>query len=151
MTLRLALAWIHLLALGIGLGAVWVRAGASRRLARASTDYHVRARVLTADSWWGIAAVLWLVTGLWRLFGNTEKSTVYYLANRVFYAKMGLFLIVLLVELWPMITLMRWRLGKSQPSADRASRIATISYIEALLIAAIVLAAVAMARGLGAH
>ena len=150
-SLRVVLAWIHLLALGIGLGAVGARAAAARRLSRNPTDADLRSRVLGPDNWWGIAAVLWLLTGLWRLFGSTEKSTAYYLANDIFYAKMGMFLAVLMVELWPMITLIRWRMRKAQPSAETAKRIAVISYVEAALIAAIALAAVSMARGLGAR
>jgi putative membrane protein len=35
--------------------------------------------VFTADSFWGIAALLWIVTGLWRAFGGLEKGSDYYL------------------------------------------------------------------------
>ena len=150
MSLRVVLAWIHILALGIGLGAAWARAGAARRLSRNPSNFDLRSRVLGPDNWWGIAALLWLVTGLWRLLGSTEKSTSYYLANHIFYAKMGMFLVVLLAELWPMITLIRWRRGKAVPSTETAKRIAAISYVEAVLVAAIALAAVSMARGFGA-
>ena len=64
---RWLLAAIHLLALGIGLGAVWVRA----RALRGSPDESALRRALTADGVWGLAALLWLSTGLWRLFGET--------------------------------------------------------------------------------
>ncbi len=151
MVLRLFLAWLHLIALGIGLGAVWVRARAACQASRHTADDRAVARLLAADSWWGVAALLWLATGLWRLFGSVEKSTAYYLSNHVFYAKMGLFAIILLLELWPMITLIRWRLGKAEPTRDVARRIATISYVESVLVIAMVLAAVSMARGLGAR
>jgi hypothetical protein len=49
MTIRWLLAAAHLLALGIGLGAVWARGRALRGLLDASG---VR-RVLSADTWWG--------------------------------------------------------------------------------------------------
>jgi putative membrane protein len=143
--LRLILAGTHLLALGIGLGAVWARA----RLLGASLDSVTLKRALVADSWWGVAAVLWLATGLWRLFAATEKSTLYYMNNHVFFAKMGLFVLVFLLELWPMITLIRWRSRALRPDGATAKRIATISYIECVLVIAIVFAAVAMARGYG--
>lgn len=144
--LRLVLAWSHLLALGIGFGAVWTRA----RTLGGAFDSRAVKRAFVADSWWGIAAALWLATGLWRLFAQTEKSTSYYLSNHVFYAKMGLFAVVFLIELWPMITLIRWRRGVA-PDARAARRIATLSYLECVLVAAIVFAAVAMARGYGAR
>ena len=64
MILRLLVAWLHLLALPIGLGAVWARSRALR-VVRSSADLP---RVFSADSVWGIAAALWLVTGLMRVF-----------------------------------------------------------------------------------
>jgi putative membrane protein len=150
MTLRLILAWLHLIALGIGLGAVWGRARAASLLSRNATDDRLRRRVLAPDSWWGVAAVLWLATGLWRFLGGSEKPMDYYLSNHVFYLKMGLFVLVLLLEIWPMITLMGWRSGRTKPTTRAAGRIALISYLESLLVVTMVLAAVAMARGFGA-
>lgn len=151
--LRLTLAWLHLLALGIGLGAVIYRGSALREIPAAGALQ----RAFRADALWGMAALLWLATGLWRLFGATEKSVQFYMTNHAFFAKMGLFLAILLLEIWPMVTLIRWRkaLGAGGPPetvADPAAakRIAIISHVEALLVVMIVFAAVAMARGYGA-
>ncbi len=150
MVLRLALAWLHLLALGIGLGAVYTRA---RSLSERPLITSAVRRAFVADTWWGVAAILWIGTGLWRLLGNTEKGTSYYLHNHVFFLKMGLFIFVLTLEVWPMISLIRWRkLGSGegwQPDEATASRIVKISYLELGLIIGIVLAAVTMARGFG--
>ena len=150
--LRLVLAWLHLLALGIGLGAVIYRGSALREIPAAGALQ----RVFRSDALWGISALIWLVTGLWRLFGETEKSVQYYMTNHVFFAKMGLFVLVLLLELWPMVTLMRWRrahgsatVAGSVADPATAKRLAMISHIEALLIVMIVFAAVTMARGFG--
>src|SRR5215210_3226950 len=95
--LRIALAAIHLLALGVGLGAVWARARAF--------DGAAARRAFAADTWWGVAASLWISTGLWRLLAGTEKATSYYLSNHVFFAKMGFLAAILLLELWPIVTL----------------------------------------------
>jgi putative membrane protein len=144
--LRLLLAGTHLLALGIGLGAVWARSRALRGI----VDNAALRRAFAADAWWGIAAVLWLATGLTRLFAATEKSVDYYLRNPLFHVKMGLFVLVLLLEIWPMITLIRWRraLGRNQTTAfGAAHRIARISTIEAFIIVIIVFVAAALARG----
>lgn len=146
MLLRLTLATLHLLALGIGLGAVYARGRALRE--RPSPDSLRRA--FAADSWWGAAAFLWLSTGAWRALASTEKATAYYLQNPVFHAKLGLFVLVFLLELWPMITLIRWRRGA--PASDAvARRIASISMIEAAIVIVIVTLAAAMARGVGAR
>ncbi|HUF29026.1 MAG TPA: DUF2214 family protein [Gemmatimonadaceae bacterium] len=144
--MRIAFAALHLLALGIGLGAVWSRAGALR----GTLDSIGMRRVFSADAWWGVSAVLWLVTGLARLFMGVEKSTAYYMTNPLFHAKMGLFLLILLLEIWPMIVLIRWRRLIARDAAvdtAPASRLATVSTVEALLVVVIVFVAVAMARG----
>ena len=145
--LRLALAALHLLALGIGLGAVLDRAAALRE----PLDGRTLRRAFRADALWGAAAALWLATGLWRLFAGTEKATGYYMQNHVFYAKMGLFLLVFALELWPMVTLVRWRRRPSAADQGAARRIAAISRVQALVVIGIVVAAVAMARGYGAR
>jgi len=105
--LRWILASLHLLALPIGLAAVWQHA----RALRGSLDNAGIRRVLGADTWWGVAAVLWLSTGLWRWLGGIEKARDYYLTQPMFYAKLGLFVLLLLLELWPMVTFVRWRAG----------------------------------------
>lgn len=152
--LRIALAAIHLLALGFGLGAVIARGTALRE----SPSNAALRRAFRSDSTWGIAAILWIGTGLWRLLAGIEKPTGFYLKNPVFHAKMGLFLIILLLEAWPMITLIRWRRSFSAgESAERlmassgaGRRIATLSHIEALVVVLMVFVASALARGLGA-
>jgi len=148
MTLRLVLAAVHLLALGIGLGAVWSRARALRGMPDAGD---IR-RAIVADSWWGAAFALWLVTGLWRLLGSVEKPVGYYMDNHFFFMKMGFLGLILILEIWPIVTLMRWRrelaAGRT-PDTSASGKIGTISMLETALVIAMVGAAAAMARGLG--
>jgi putative membrane protein len=152
--LRISLAVLHLLALGIGFGAVINRALV---LGEMPSESSLR-RAFRHDTMWGIAAGFWIVTGLWRLIAGTEKPQGYYLVNHIFFAKMGLLVIILVLEIWPMIVLIRWRsaLGKGRPVAEFAStrvarRIARISAVQAVLVACMVVAAVMMARGYGAN
>jgi putative membrane protein len=152
--LRIALATIHLLALALGLGAVFTRSAAlhSRPLTTRDTR-----RAFKADAYWGIAALLWLVTGAWRLLGQTEKATSYYYGNIAFTAKMACFLAIVLLELYPMITLSRWRKAARRggdgwrPDEGVARRIASIGHLEALVVIAMVVLATSMARGYGAR
>ena len=148
--LRLLLAWIHLLALAIGVGGAWSRARALRSYVRDADDTRALRRAYTGDAWWGIAAALWLTTGLWRLLGHTEKSTSYYVSNQPFRVKIVLFVGVVSLELWPMVTLTKWRGRKVEPNPRDARRMEIISYVECAIVIAIVLAAVSMARGFGA-
>jgi putative membrane protein len=151
MMLRWLLAAFHLLALGIGLGAVWARARALRSPLEIRENLQ---RVFLADSLWGVAAFLWISTGLWRLLAGLEKGTSYYLQNHLFLTKMALLVLVLALEVRPMVTLIRWRkIAATGVPGDfqAAGRLATISRIQVWLIVLMVFAATAMARGLGAR
>lgn len=148
MMVRWIVAALHLIALGIGLGAVVSRG----RALGGRLDPEGLKRVFIADNLWGLAAVLWISTGLARAFGGLEKGADYYLENPAFHAKMGLLALVLLLEIWPMATLIRWRLRRRRGAAidgRRGGAFAIISYIQAALVALMVLAATAMARGIG--
>ena len=119
--LRWLLAALHLLALGIGLGAIWVRA----RGLRSELDVQALRRVFNADALWGAAALLWISTGLWRLFGSLEKVTGYYLQNHMFLTKMGLLLVILVgaglagANLLAMLLLLWRRSRRGTPFGDR--------------------------------
>jgi putative membrane protein len=95
---------------------------------------------------------LWIGTGLPRAFGGFEKGSAYYLHNHLFWAKMGLLALILILELSPMVTLVRWRiqLGRGQqPDTHSAARFAWISFLQAVLVVLMILAATAMTRGYG--
>jgi putative membrane protein len=148
MLFRWLLASLHLLALGIGLAAVWTRGRALHGL----LDKTGLQRVFLADTFWGVAAVLWIATGLLRAFAGFEKGTAYYLQNDAFLLKMILLGLILALEVWPMVTLIRWRiqLGRGQqPDTTAAAALARISLVQTILVILMVLAATAMARGYG--
>ena len=139
---------LHLLGLGIGLGSVWVRGQALR----GPLDANALSRVFKADGWWGGAAFIWLSTGLVRLLTSLEKGPAYYFQNSFFHAKLALFVLILMLEIMPMVTLIRWRKAVKQgnaPDTSRARAMARISTVQAILVVLIVFAAAGMARGLG--
>ena len=142
------LAAVHLLALGIGFGAVWGRAAALR----GELDRDGLRRVFRSDTWWGVAGLLWILTGLLRAFGGFEKGTTYYLENHLFWGKM-LFLVILLgIEIYVGIGLTRWRAKAKRnetPDLPVAGRYATLSVVQAGLVVSMLLAATAMTRGFG--
>ncbi len=148
MILRWLIASIHLLGLVVAVVAVFTRARALGRARDAATARPA----LTADNWWALSAILLLSTGLWRLLGGLEKGTAYYLANPLFHAKLGIFALVIILELWPLRALMGWRRalrGSREIDVDRASTFARISYLQMALVVVMVFLATAMARGLG--
>ena len=148
MFIRWIFAAAHLLTFGLGLVAILSRSRALRETTR-PTDLK---KVFAADNLWGLAALLWLGTGLARVFGEMEKGSAYYGANWVFWLKMVLFGLIFVLEIWPMTTLIRWRIQtarRQEPNLAPAQTFANIGRIQAVLLVLIVLAATAMARGYG--
>ena len=54
-----------------------------RALARPLDEAGLR-RLFLADTMWGVAALLWISTGLVRAFGGLEKGSEFYLASPLF-------------------------------------------------------------------
>ncbi len=140
---------LHLLGLAIGLGAVFSRGRALRRVA--AGDDRAVGSVLAADNFWGISALLLIGTGLTRLFAGLDKAPDFYLYNWLFRIKMGLFGLILALETTPMIAFIRWRvaLGRgAAPDISRAAAFVRLNDAETALVVVIPFAAAMMARGL---
>ncbi|WP_122506442.1 DUF2214 family protein [Pseudomonas atacamensis] len=141
------LAAIHLFAFALAFWAALTRGTAFRKLSAGTGEVK---RVLLADNLWGLSALTLLITGAMRAFGGYEKASDYYLHQPLFHLKMTLFLLILLMELAPMITLIKWRIASSRGVAldsGRAKLYARISHVEALLLILMMVAATGMARG----
>jgi putative membrane protein len=156
MLVRWCLAAIHLLAFGLALASVFGRARALRQLDPASSVSANSARlkqVFRADNIWGVAALILLVTGATRAFGGFEKGSAYYLHEPLFQLKMAALVLILLIEIFPMIALIKWRMAVTGGMAidlGKARRFAAMSDAEAGLIILIVIAASGIARGIWA-
>ena len=147
MSLKYLFAALHLVALAIGIAAVYGRWRALRRV-KSTVDLP---DVFHADNWYGIAVLIWLITGLMRAFGGMEKGTDYYLGSHWFLGKMALFVIVFLLEIYPMITLIRWRRSLKKGGLVELGLVpalARLTLIELPLLIVMVFMAAAMARGL---
>ncbi|MGH7386433.1 MAG: DUF2214 family protein [Candidatus Rokuibacteriota bacterium] len=139
---------LHLLALAIGLPAVFLRG----RALKGALDADGLRRLLAADNVWGVAAALWIVTGLLRAFGGLEKGTEFYLRSPLFWTKMALLVVVLLLEIRPMVTFIRWRsrLGRGQTvDTSPARALYTLNHIQLAVVVVMVFVASLMARGVG--
>jgi putative membrane protein len=144
------LSTFHLFALAIGVPGVVLRGVALRGLEKG--DESAFPRLFAADAAWGVAALLWLGTGLARAFGPFEKSSAYYLHSGPFLIKMGLYVAIVLIEIWPMITFIRWRVARAkQQPIDRSivPRLRLLNDLEVVLTLAIPFCASLMARGVG--
>ena len=139
---------LHLLALALGLPSVYLRG----RALKGPLDRDGIRRLLAADTVWGIAAALWIATGLLRAFGSLEKGSQFYLQSPLFWTKMALFVTVIILEIWPMLTFIRWRgaLRRGEmPDTSRARALYLVNHVEMGLVVLIVFVASFMARGFG--
>lgn len=140
---------LHFIALALGFTGLFVRGLELRSLNRGEKkDLN---RLFLADNLWGVAALLWIGSGVMRAFGGMEKGTEYYLANHWFAAKLGLFAIVFLLEIWPMITFVRLRIkgAKHAGATDlkRFKKFQVMNDIQVVLVLLIPVFASLMARG----
>jgi putative membrane protein len=136
---------IHVLTLAIGLGALFIR---GRVLARPLDDAGW-STLLAADNAWGVAAGVWLASGLGRVFFGGKEPTFYWY-NGFFWAKMALFALVMALELAPMTTFIRVRVARRRGSPVPRFSVAAYSRInqaEMVLVVAMVFVAALMARG----
>jgi putative membrane protein len=136
---------IHMLTLALGAGAIFAR---GRALSRPLDDDGFK-RLLAADNAWGIAAILWIASGLLRVFyGGREPG--FYWRNGFFWLKLALFAGVLALELAPMVTFIRVRIARRRGTAIPRFPIDVYRRINAAevgLVVTIVVVAAFMARG----
>ena len=137
---------LHLLALAIGLPSVFLRG----RALKGPLDENGLHRLFAADTLWGVAAGVWIVSGLVRAFGGLEKGSEFYLSSPMFGLKMGLLVGVLLLEVWPMVTFIRWRIARSRGQSVPKARIGALYAVNQLqlgIVVVMVFVASLMARG----
>jgi putative membrane protein len=136
---------IHVLTLALGLGAVFLR---GRALAEVLDDAGWK-RLLAADTAWGVAAFLWIASGVGRVFFG-GKAPDFYWRNGFFWVKLTLFAAVFALEVVPMTTFLRVRASRSHGtpmprfSVPLLRRLNTAEFV---LVIAIVVMATLMARG----
>ncbi|MBO3459616.1 DUF2214 family protein [Aetokthonos hydrillicola Thurmond2011] len=110
-------AYLHYLGFMVAFGALVVESQTLKK----DLSLQEAWRVVTADAIYGLSATMILVTGVLRViyFG---KGTDYYLSSPVFYTKVGLFLLVSLLSIYPTVSFVSWikdlRDGKSPNLAE---------------------------------
>src|SRR4051812_46850009 len=135
----------HVLTMALGLGAVFAR---GRALA-GTLDAAGWRRLLAADNVWGIAAGLWIASGLARVFFGGKEASFYW-HNGFFWIKMALFAFVFVLEIAPMTTFIRVRAAQRRGAAVPAFSVDAyrrINTAEIVVVVVIVPIAALMARG----
>ncbi|VWX58638.1 conserved membrane hypothetical protein [Burkholderiales bacterium 8X] len=151
MTLEAILAYLHLLAILTMVVFIaseaalcrveWLNAAVVERLGRVDMIY-------------GIAAITVLATGVARTWFGI-KGTAWYWTNPLLHVKVGLFIVVGVLSIFPTITFIRWRkalrASGQLPPESEVRKTRKLVMAQAHLIALIPLVAVFLARGFGAR
>jgi putative membrane protein len=116
------------------------------------TRLHIQ-RLAMIDLFYGIAAGIVFLTGLLR-FAYFGKGIHFYVGNPLFYVKVGMFLLVALISIYPTVQFLSyWKMLKQDqmPAVDtqRVTRLRSVIRLELGLLLVIPLLAVLMARGIG--
>jgi len=144
-----AIAYLHYLSFMIAFAALVVE----HLTLRKDLDLKQAWRLVVTDGLYGIAAITVLVTGILRVlyFG---KGSEYYLSNPVFHLKVGLFILVGLLSLYPTISFLLWLKPLRQGQAPTlelpaVQRLTWVIRAELTFLSGIPLLAAMMARGIG--
>ena len=142
-------AYVHYLSFMLCFAALVVE----RRLIKASPNRREATATVITDIFYGIAALALLVSGIFRVLYFGQGSE-FYTENPLFWWKVGLYLSVGGLSLYPTVTYILWaiplRKGElPQVTEALASRLRWIINIELVGFASIPFLATLMARGVG--
>lgn len=105
-------------------------------------------RVALADLAYGLAALLMLVTGLLRVFAGS-KPAAYYAQNWIFHLKITLFLVIVVLSIYPTVRIVKQRRLPPGARAVYPAAVRRLIGVELVLALLLPLLAVLMARGYG--
>ncbi len=142
-------AYAHYLSFMVCFGALVLE----RRLIRPNPDRKDAILMVITDVVYGIAALILLLSGIARVL-HFGQGTSFYTENPLFWWKVGTYLAVGALSLYPTVTYILWaiplRKGElPQVSESLANRLRWILNIELVGFATIPLLATLMARGVG--
>ncbi len=110
-------------------------------------------RVAAIDLWYGIVALLIVIVGFSRAI-FAAKGWAYYSVNTFFWAKIGVFVLIGLLSVWPTVKFIGWRkhfqAASIAPEAAAVIGVRRILWLQTALFALLPAFAAAMARGYGA-
>jgi len=110
-------------------------------------------KLVLADLVFGVSAGAVLIVGVLRVF-YFEKGAAFYFTNIPFLAKLALFALVGILSIRPTKEFLSWRsaikAGKTpSPASHKIQQLRGIIHLELIAVAALILCAALMARGVG--
>ena len=148
MWISATVAYIHYLSFMVAFGALVTESLTLKKQLTLEESW----KLVIADSLYGLSATAVLVTGVLRVmyFG---KGTEYYLSHHIFFVKVGLFIVVGLLSLYPTFSFLTWikTLRDRQPPTLEDSKVSVLKWLirgELVGLALIPFSAALLARGL---
>lgn len=125
------IAFLHYLGFGLAAAGLLIRGKGFRS--------RLKTTIYAGDNLWGIATLIVVASGLTRALGPAEKGWAYYQASPYFWVKIGLFGAIGVLETFPMISLIRSRMGDRQSKSEslpaaRAKTFLVINTLEIILL-----------------
>jgi putative membrane protein len=121
-------------------------------LVRQSMTHGEIERIASIDLWYGIVAFLIVIVGFSRAV-FAAKGWAYYSVNSFFWAKIGVFVLIALLSIWPTVKYLSWRRNYQTaggvPDPVSVSVVRRVLWLEMILFAFLPAFAAAMARGYG--
>lgn len=106
-------------------------------------------RLARIDGLYGLAAITLLAAGLTLWLGSYGKPAEFYSKNWVFHLKLGLFVVIGLLSIYPTVFFLKKRNGNAMDVVPIPRSIMWMVRIELLLMAVIPMLAGLMSRGIG--
>lgn len=152
MILSSFIASIHYLMFALAFACVVLRGHFFSKLIQTKENPEVLKSLFFADNCWGLSVCFLIGSGIYRAFGGLEKGTTYYMQSHVFWLKMSMVVLILLLESIPMTYLIRWRIATAKKKEIETflvlPTLRKINHLEILFMALIPFAASLMARGI---
>ncbi len=101
------------------------------------------------DAIYGIAAVVLLAAGFTLWLGGVGKPSFFYTKNWVFHVKLGLFVVLGLLSIYPSVFFMKNRKGDPEEEIEIPAMVFWMLRLELLILLIIPLLAGLMAKGVG--
>lgn len=117
-------------------------------LFRPSVSGAVARRLARVDGLYGLSALTVLATGLLRLLVYGKPAS-YFMKNGLFHVKLTLFVVALLLSVYPTIQFIRNRKAQDEGQVAYPASIGYLLKIQVMILLVIPMLAVMMARGYG--
>lgn len=125
---------------------------AEHLLTSPSIDGRQARKIAVIDAIYGLSALMVIVSGVSMFFGHGfGKGTAFYLKNGIFHAKVTIFVLIALLSLKPTLFFIRHRNSPDDATISVPRSIIMLQRVQLLLVLALPLLGLLMARGIGFH